>query len=158
VATLLRVVVDTSSLIRAALNAGSAAGALLNELTSQGSNNQLVTSSEILDELATVISRPKFGSRLTLQQRRRFLLQMQATAFFVSPVERIDACRDPADNMVLEAALAAAGLSDHPVVIVSDDRDLLTLDPWQGITIGKPEAVLAMLIEDRASDHREGSP
>jgi predicted nucleic acid-binding protein len=42
--------------------------------------------------------------------------------------------------MVLEAALAFG----NDVIVVSDDRDLLVLDPWRDIRIVKPEAALAM--------------
>jgi predicted nucleic acid-binding protein len=35
------------------------------------------------------------------------------------------------------------------VLLVTDDRDLLVLDPWrEGIRILKPEAALAALLED----------
>jgi uncharacterized protein len=154
----LRVVVDTSSLIRAALNASSAAGRLIEALTSQGGAEELVASADILDELATVLDRPNFASRLPALQRRRFLLTVQASAFFVSPTERIEACRDPADNIVLEAALAATEHATQRVVIVSDDRDLLTLNPWRGIRIVKPEAALNLLAEVEEPDGNGGRP
>jgi uncharacterized protein len=71
-----------------------------------------------------------------------------AAAEVVEPAERVAECRDPGDDMVLEAALAAAPAADT-VIIVSDDRDLLVLDPWRGIRVLKPEAALALLGEDR---------
>ncbi len=74
------------------------------------------------------------------------MLQVQATARWIEPAERVRDCRDPADDMVLEAAIAAMQAPGETVVIVSDDRDLLTLDPWRGIRIVKPEAALAMLV------------
>jgi uncharacterized protein len=154
----LRVVVDRSSLIRAALNAGSAAGRLIEVLTAQGGSNQLVASADILQELAMVLDRPKFVSRLPARQGRRFLLHVQATAFFVSPAERIEECRDPADNIVLEAALASTEPAARRVIIVSDDRDLLTLDTWRGIRIVKPEAALVMLAQARAPARNRGRP
>jgi putative PIN family toxin of toxin-antitoxin system len=152
----LRVVVDTSSLIRAALNAGLVASQLIETLTSAGGTSQLVASADILDELARVRDRPKFASRLSDQQRRRLLLDAQAAAFFVSPAERIGACRDPADNIILEAALAAMEPAVQVVVIVSDDRDLLPLDPWHGIRVAKPEAVLVTLGASEAGRDRGG--
>jgi putative PIN family toxin of toxin-antitoxin system len=152
----LRVVVDTSSLIRATLNAASAAGQLIEYLTSQQGGSQLVASADILHELAMVLGRPKFASRLSAQQRRRFLLNVQVTAFFVSPAERIEECRDPADNIILEAALAAREPEAEDVIIVSDDRDLLTLDPWRGIRIAKPEAALVILSRARTPGRNRG--
>lgn len=129
------------------MNASSAAGRLIEALTLQASADQLVASADILHELATVLDRPKFAARLPAGQRRRFLLTVQAAAVFVSPAERIEACRDAADNIILEAALAATEQATQRVVIVSDDRDLLTLDPWRGIRIAKPEAALILLAE-----------
>ena len=154
----LHVVVDTSSLIRAALNGASAAGRLIEVLTVQGGADRLVASADILHELAMVLDRPKFASRLPARQRRRFLLTVQAAAFFVSPSERVEACRDPADNIVLEAALAATEHATRRVLIVSDDRDLLTLDPWRGIRIAKPEAALNLLAEAPVADGNRGRP
>jgi predicted nucleic acid-binding protein len=95
----LRAVVDTSSLVRAALSADSAAGRLI-----------------------------------------------------VVPEHRVEVCRDPADNMVLEAALA----SGNDVIIISEDRDLLILDPWRDIRIVKPEAALAMYEERQPANHNRG--
>lgn len=154
----LRVVVDTSSLIRVALNASSAAGRLIEVLTLQAGADQLVASADILLELPTVLDRPKFASRLPAAQPRRFFLTVQAAAFFASPTERIGVCRDSTDNMVLEAALAAMEHGARRVVIVSDDRDLLTLDPWHDIRIVKPEAALILLAEARAPDGNRGWP
>jgi len=136
----LRAVVDTSSLVRAALNADSAAGRLIEHLSSAESDSRIVVSSDILGELMEVLERPKFGRRLAPEQRRRFLLCLQATALFVVPEQRVGVCRDPADNMVLEAAL----VSGNDVIIVSDDHDLLVLDPWHDIRIVKPEAALVI--------------
>lgn len=48
-------------------------------------------------------------------------------------------CRDPKDDFVLE--LAVNGRAD---VIVTDDEDLLTMDPFRGIRIVRPETFLAM--------------
>jgi uncharacterized protein len=122
------------------LNSNSAAGQLIGFLSSAASDSQIVVSSAILDELRDVLGRKKFSQRLAPGQRRRFLLHLQAAALFVTPEQSVDICRDPADNMVLAAAMA----SGDDVIIVSDDHDLLVLDPWRGIRIVKPEAALAL--------------
>jgi putative PIN family toxin of toxin-antitoxin system len=127
------------------LNGGSAAGRLVVALLAEGRDGQLVISQAILHELAEVLARPKFSGRLAPERRRGFLLLLQATARTVEPTERVSACRDPADDMILEAALAATQGTAGPVVVISDDRDLLTLDPWRGIRIIEPEAALELL-------------
>jgi putative PIN family toxin of toxin-antitoxin system len=48
-------------------------------------------------------------------------------------------CRDPNDDMVLECAVASGAQC-----IVSGDKDLLALDPFQGIRIVMPAEYLAM--------------
>jgi len=49
--------------------------------------------------------------------------------------ERIVACRDPTDDKFLE--LAVSGNAD---LILSGDKDLLTLHPFRGIPIVTPAA------------------
>lgn len=52
----------------------------------------------------------------------------------------ITACRDPKDNKFLDVAVF--GKAD---VIVSDDEDLLVLNPFQGIPVVAPSNFLDML-------------
>jgi uncharacterized protein len=132
-----RVFVDTSSLVRAALNSGSAAGQLVDELLERG---DLVASLDTLAEFEEVLSRRKFAARLPDMARRRLLRRLALGALLVEPVEQVSDCRDPGDDKFLEAALAASA-----AIIASDDRDLLALNPWRGIRVLKPEAVLAEL-------------
>ncbi|HWB52655.1 MAG TPA: putative toxin-antitoxin system toxin component, PIN family, partial [Tepidisphaeraceae bacterium] len=53
------------------------------------------------------------------------------------PVENVDLdgqrdCRDPKDNYVL--AIALTGKAEF---ILTEDEDLLVLDPWKGIRVGR---------------------
>ena len=52
--------------------------------------------------------------------------------------ERIVACRDPTDDKFLE--LAVSGNAD---LILSGDKDLLTLHPFRGIPIVTPAAFVS---------------
>ncbi len=52
----------------------------------------------------------------------------------------IEICRDPDDNKFLEIAID--GKADH---IISGDKDLLALNPFQGIPIIKPADFIALL-------------
>lgn len=47
-----------------------------------------------------------------------------------SPLEAIQACRDPNDDYLL--ALAMAGRAD---AILTEDKDLLVLDPWRDVRL-----------------------
>jgi putative PIN family toxin of toxin-antitoxin system len=98
-----RVFVDTSTLVRAALGPGSAAGRLLDRLIEDG---QLVASLETIAEADAVLGRPKLAARLPEAVRRRFLRRLALGALVVEPGERISDCRDPEDDKLLEAALA----------------------------------------------------
>ena len=102
----------------------------------------IVATLATLEELAEVLARPKFAQRLPAERRRLFLVSLAAAAELVETVVPVTDCRDPDDDKFLEAAFAAGA-----TVIVSDDRDLLELNPWRGIRICKPEALLAVLRE-----------
>ena len=93
-------------------------------------------------DAALVLARPKFAARLPPEAREAFIARLVAATEVVDQAERVAECRDPGDDMVLEAALAAGA-----AVVVSDDRDLLVLDPWRGVRVLKPEAALALLGE-----------
>ncbi len=94
-----------------------------------------------------MLARPKFAARLPMEVREAFVTRLVATTEVVEPVERVAECRDPGDDMVLEAALVAATQGAETTVIVSDDQDPLVLDPWRGIRVVKPEAALPLLGE-----------
>ena len=129
--------------MRAALAPDSAAGRLP-AATFEG-RAQAVGSPETLQEVARVLARPKFAARLPSEARESFIARLVAATEVVEPAERVAECRDPGDDMVLEAALAAAARRAAAALVVSDDRDLLVLDPWRGIRVLKPEAALARL-------------
>lgn len=133
--------------MRAALTPSSAAASLLASVFA--GHARLVGSPETLQEAARVLARPKFAARLPRPAIVTFLARLIAEMEVVETEERVTECRDPADDMMLEAALAAARVagSAAATVIVSDDQDLLVLDPWRGIRVLKPEAVLALLGE-----------
>jgi putative PIN family toxin of toxin-antitoxin system len=85
-------------------------------------------------EIRHVLARPKFRRYgATPETSALFVDGLVAAARRVEPTERVTDCRDPDDNMYLEAALACAA-----VVIVSGDPDLLVLRPWRGIEILSP--------------------
>lgn len=111
----LAVVVDTNSLVRAALDPGSAAGRLVAALLDPG---DLVASLETLAEMEEVLARRKFAGRLPDEVRRRFVRRVALGALVVQPEERMAECRDPRDDKFLAAALAA-----DAAMVVSDDRD-----------------------------------
>jgi len=70
---------------------------------------------------------------------RVFLATLTRQSELIEVNVKVDACRDLKDNKFLE--LAVSGRATH---IVTGDSDLLTLHPFQGITILSPNALLEL--------------
>ena len=98
-----------------------------------------------MDELADVLNRPRMRHKYGLSEAdiQTVIGLILLRGESVTPVKRLQVCRDPKDNRFLEAALA--GRAD---VIVSGDQDLLVLQPFEGIPIVKPAEFLDMLEVD----------
>lgn len=130
-----RVVLDTSTLVSAALRTGSVPHqALLKAVSSC----ELCASSATLDELEQVLRRDKFDRYLDAQTRLSFvaLIRQHTHLFGVQEADELSvqpACRDPKDNKFL--ALARVFEAD---ATISSDNDLLVLNPWCLIPILTP--------------------
>ena len=105
-----RYVFDTNVLVSALLFAQGKPG---ESLCIPPTSGQIITSLEMLIELAGVLSRPKFDRYLLREERERILQAFIHEAVLIEPTEHIDVCRDPKDNMVLE--LAVSGRAAHIV-------------------------------------------
>jgi putative PIN family toxin of toxin-antitoxin system len=136
----LRVVLDTNILISAAIvPEGPSAGTLA---AWAAGSFELALSAAILTELSRVLRYPRIARRLNWSpdDEQTFMAPLLQPELQVSPVREITVCRDPADNRVLEAAVA--GQADY---IVSGDLDLLALGEFEGIPIVTPAQFLAIL-------------
>lgn len=138
----MRAVLDTNILIRSILNPNGPTGRLLNEL--RAGRFRLLYSEPLLEEIAEVLSRPRFRDRykVTADDISDILSLIVQEGEEVFPSASIAACRDPKDDKVLEAAFF--GRAD---VIVTEDDDLFALDPFEGIQILGPAAFLARLAQ-----------
>ena len=133
------VVFDTSTLVGALLREDSVPARALMLARTRGT---LSLSDAMEAEIRTVLARPKFVRYATPSRIARFLTLLRMEGRRVHPTVQVTDCRDPKDNMILEAALAAsAGF------IVSSDQDLLTLDPWRDIRIVSAREYLVLLSE-----------
>lgn len=99
---------------------------------------QILASEATLEELADVLSRPKFDRYLTVSERQQFLRLFMRIAQWVPILHPVQACRDPRDDKFL--ALAVNGEAG---VIITADQDLLVLDPFRDVRILEPAAYLA---------------
>ena len=131
----MRIVFDSNVLIRALLNEYSFSGQALNR--SELLNADLLLSTSTLMEAIEVVMRPKFDKYLSLTVRQLFLEEYKAKGPNVKITRQIKACRDPKDDMYLELALS--GKAD---CIITNDEDLLVLNPFENIPIITPKEFL----------------
>lgn len=121
----MRLVVDTNLMVRALRSDGPARRFFkLAPLT-----HRIVYHPEQILELREVAARPRLGlgADAVNELASRIMRYGEAVE---SELDAPGDCRDPNDNYVL--ALAAAGSVD---AILTEDADLLVLDPWRGIRI-----------------------
>jgi putative PIN family toxin of toxin-antitoxin system len=135
-----RVVLDTSTLVSAALRVGSVPSQTLLEALGAW---DVCASSETLAELEHVLGRKKFDRYLDRASRDEFvaLIRHNVHLFAVQDADLVaidPPCRDLRDNQFLALALAA-----EADVVVSSDEDLLVLDPWRGIPVVTPGEFLS---------------
>jgi len=128
-------VLDTNVLVSAALFKGSLARQAFNKA---GADGKILISDDVLAELQDVFSRPRFDKYLSAELRMIFLNDFLKVAEIIDITQTIAVCRDPKDNKFLELAL-----SGHATHLLSSDKDLLVLHPFQGIAIVTPADFLA---------------
>lgn len=129
----MRVVLDTNILISAFIFPGGVPEAVYRVVLERRAT--LVSSPTLLAEFGRVTSE-KFG--WAPEQAEQAVAQIVRIGDIVRPTLKVRVINeDPADDRVLEAALA--GMAD---VIVSGDRHLLRLGTWREIVIEKAVAFL----------------
>lgn len=134
----MRVVIDTNIWISYLL------GGLLSELDEWilSKKVKIIISHRMLKEFSEVINRPKFKTLFTPERVKELFALLDGYAVVVSPTQRVDICRDPKDNLLLEAALE--GKADY---LVTGDNDLLALDPFNNIRILQPADFREILLK-----------
>jgi len=132
-----RAVLDTNVFVSGLLRPQSKPGQILRAW--QAGRLQLLYSPVLLDEMVTVLARPRLAKYGLLADDAVALIDyMTAFGLLVIPTQSLAVCRDPKDNHILEIALA--GRAD---AIVSGDADLLVLHPFEGIPVLSPGDFLA---------------
>jgi putative PIN family toxin of toxin-antitoxin system len=129
-----RFVADTNVLVSRFVFQNSVPAQAVRYATSIG---ELLVSIETLEELESVLFRPKFDVYLTLSERLGFFDNLRNTAEFIQSVPVISACRDPKDDKFL-----ALALTGHADFILTGDQDLLVLHPFREIDILTPRQYL----------------
>lgn len=125
-----RIVADTNSLVSRLLLPQSVPAKAVRKAVNEG---QLLISDATLEELADVLSRPKFDPYVSVEDRQEFIRVLNRVAERVDIISPVKACRDPKDDKFLEVAIN--GEAD---LIVTGDKDLLALHPFRGVEIITP--------------------
>lgn len=135
-----RVVLDTSTLVGAALKPGSVPHqALLHALA----RCDVCASVQTWLELERVMQRSRLDRYLERDTRLAFAATLRQSMHFfaVTPADEAalqPPCRDATDNKFL--ALVQVCQAN---VLVSSDDDLLVLDPWRGVPVLRPAEFLS---------------
>jgi uncharacterized protein len=135
-----RVVLDTNVFISALL---SSSGKPFASLSWALDNATILTSRELISELATRLARSKFAKYVSEERRKDFVSEIAALSVQIELSGALKACRDPDDDKLLE--IAVLGQAD---CIVTGDQDLLVLDPFHGVRIITPAAFLEAISEE----------
>jgi uncharacterized protein len=126
---------DTNTLISATIRPNSVPDKAFRKALLLG---DVLYSDETLEELRTVLNRPKFDKYITLEERQKFFkYYLQVSIKIDAPTLDMPVCRDPKDDKYL--ALADASKAHF---IVTGDLDLLVLNPFKDTLILKPAEFL----------------
>ena len=128
------VVIDTNVWISALLSAASQ-GTPVRAIERAVRLGTIATCAQMEVEMFRVLTE-KFGV-----SAEKAIVAFDALVPFPQRVEvtgSLRVCRDPNDDMVLECAVAAGAQ-----IILTGDKDLLALDPFQGVRILTPAEFLA---------------
>lgn len=129
-------VFDTNVLISAILDMESSSAEALLRARKQG---RLLVSNEIAAEYLSVFSRKKFDKWISFENRIKFIENIIENSMLVKVVQYISICRDFKDNMFLSLAVSA-----QANCVISGDKDLLVLHPFNGLPILSPIDFLSM--------------
>jgi len=125
-----RYVVDSNVLISAALSPKGKSRTVLTHIIAESC---LIFCEETFAELATRLMRPKFDKWVSAESRYAFLEELAEFADWVDIESQTMGCRDKEDDKFLEKALI--GQAD---AIITGDKDLLVMHPFEGIPIVSP--------------------
>lgn len=122
-----RYVFDTNVIISALLFENSKPAHALQYVLANG---EVLLSLDLLEELNEVLGRKRFDRYVTSEEREEFLEALVERAVLVEITEKVQECRDPKDDKVLELAL-----NGEARYIISGDKDLLVLHPFRDVLI-----------------------
>jgi uncharacterized protein len=144
----IRVVLDTNVPVSALFSQRSPPSECLKHVVRFG---VMLASKEILAEYEIVMARPKLDRFVSKELRRSLLESITARVDLVEVKNQISICRDPKDDKFLEVAVEG-----RAKYLISGDRDLLLLNPFEGIMILDPTSYL-LSVEGALQGEDEGT-
>jgi putative PIN family toxin of toxin-antitoxin system len=149
----MRAVVDTNILIRAVIKPDGTVGPVLRHLV-QG-DYMLVYSRPLLAELLEKLELPRIRKKyaITDDDIADLMALFVLRGELVIPERTVTVCRDPEDNMVIEAALAG----EAPWVVTGDE-DLLSLGTYETVSFVTARAFLQRLDEEGLGTDADEAP
>ena len=127
----MRLIIDTNVIISASLKKYSTPFKVMEVVFE---NHVLLISPEIFGEIKNTVYQSKFDKYFFPEDTRSDILNIVLlNSVVINPEIKITACRDPKDNKYLELALS--GKAD---CIITGDKDLLVLNPFENIPIISP--------------------
>ena len=134
-----RVVIDTVVFVRSLLNPHSRSGRLI---FAHANEYRLILSAPVIREILEVLQRPEITRKIRFVggMDTRRVLDLLSQAELVEVAQISPASRDPKDDKFLTTAVL--GEADY---VVSEDRDLLDLEEYQGIKIVNVATFLELL-------------
>lgn len=142
-----RAIVDTNILIRAVIMPSGTVGPVITRL--RDGDYTLVYSAPLIDELLEKLTLPRIREKYHLndQDIDDLLALIALRGELVTPTRKVKICRDPQDDMFIEAALAG-----NAEVVVTGDEDLLTVKEFETVRFITPRAFLALLDQRQQAD------
>lgn len=124
----MRAVIDTNILIRALIKPTGSVGPILRRL--RDGDFTAVYSESLLDELLEKLALPGIRDKYKLSDTdvSDFLALLALRGEMIEPKRKVNVCRDPDDDMVIEAALEGQAR-----YVVTGDRDLLSLEKFEAV-------------------------
>ncbi len=137
---MLRAVVDTNILIRALIKPRGTVGPILGRLAAK--DYVILYSEPLLDELLAKLALPRLRVKYSLDDQvvQGTVALLALRGELVNPTRHVKVCRDPRDDMFLDAAVAG-----NAQYLVTGDEDLLVLKHFETVRIVSPRVFLAAL-------------
>ncbi|HEY1645011.1 MAG TPA: putative toxin-antitoxin system toxin component, PIN family [Candidatus Saccharimonadales bacterium] len=137
----LKIVPDTGFYIAAALKEGYSRSYLVGKGT-KFLTYQLYSSEAILLEVQEKLESDKFG--FDRPRAAKVIMQIRDVVKIAHPMQKVQVSRDPDDDKIIECALEV-----DAEVIVSLDKDLLSLKEYEGIKIIHPRMLQYLFPQNR---------